>query len=109
MENFTDCIAEDVVIQKPVNLYDSFYAVYDCCITNDVPSRDVAFIEERHDNSSIHENASGDEKYFQSLKEAKTYVQAHFQSGAEYFSLKQSINPDNFLQIIIDKIKYLIA
>jgi len=60
-------------------------------------------------NFKLQPRLSVTERDFQSLKEAKTYVQAHFQSGAEYFSLKQSANPDNFLHIIIDKIKYLIA
>jgi hypothetical protein len=86
----------------------TFYAVYDCCITNN-PSWDFAFIEQRLGQRSTYEHVQSDEKYFQSLSEAKNYVNGHFASGAEYFSLEQSAEPDNILQAIIDKITYLMA
>ncbi|MCF0049111.1 hypothetical protein LXM25_03510 [Dyadobacter sp. LJ53] len=86
-----------------------YYAVYDCCVTNQVPSRDVAFIEQRLGAGNQHEAVANDEKYFRSLREAKAYVNRHFKSGAEYFSLNQSSNPDNIFYTIIDKISYLIA
>lgn len=87
----------------------TFFAVYDACITGNVPSRDVAFIEERSYSGNIHEQVTTDEKYFRTLKDAKGYVNNHFQSGAEYFSLKQSTNADNILFTLIDKITYLFA
>ncbi len=87
----------------------TFYAVYDSCVANNIPSRDVAFIEERRYMGNIYEQASSDEKYFRSLSDAKAYVKDHFLSGAEYFSLNQSVDPDNVLHAIIDKITYLIA
>jgi len=87
----------------------TFYAVYDSCIANNIPSRDLAFIEERRYSGNIYEHVASDEKYFRSLSDAKAYVKDHFQSGAEYFSLNQSADPDNVLHAIIDKITYLIA
>ena len=87
----------------------TYYAVYDCCITNHIPSQDVAFIEQRLGDASVLEAVANNEKHFGSLREAKTYVNDHFKSGAEYFSLNQSADPDNILYTIIDKITYLVA
>lgn len=87
----------------------TYYAVYDCCIANHIPSQDVAFIEQRLGDGSVLEAVANNEKHFPSLREAKTYVNCHFESGAEYFSLNQSADPDNILYTIIDKITYLVA
>ncbi|WP_138478169.1 hypothetical protein [Dyadobacter bucti] len=87
----------------------TFYAVYDCCISNNIPSCDVAFIEQRFGPRSKHERVASGEKYFTSLSAAQRYVKNHFKSGGEYFSLKQSSQPDNILHAIIDKITYLMA
>ena len=87
----------------------TYYAVYDCCITDQVASQDVAFIEQRLGTRSVHEAVANGERHFPSLREAKTYVNGHFKSGAEYFSLSQSDDPDNILHTIIDKITYLMA
>jgi hypothetical protein len=107
MTDFTNLIEEDTVTQKPTRSCTRVYAVYDYCVTNHVPSRELAFIEERwYDNK---ETVTGDEKHFLSLKDAKTYAKAHFSAGGEYFSLNQSAHPDNFLYIILDRIKYLFA
>ena len=86
-----------------------FFAVYDPCLVNNVPSCDLAFIEERLYSGQSYEHNAGDEKYFPSLKDAKVYVKEHFKSGAEYFSLNQSVNPDSLLYIVLDKITYLVS
>lgn len=86
---------------------ETFYAVYDSCITNNLPSHDEAFIEQRCVSGNISEQTSFDEKHFLSLREAKSYVNEHFNSGAQYFSLNQTEDPDNLFLIIIDKITYL--
>ena len=96
----------EAVVTKKSSTY---YAVYDCCITNQVPSQDVAFIEQRLGDASVLEAVANNEKHFPSLRQAKIYVNSHFKSGAEYFSLNQSANPDNILHTIIDKITYLVA
>ncbi|WP_026630096.1 hypothetical protein [Dyadobacter alkalitolerans] len=44
---------------------------------------DVAFIEQRLGDDFSRQQASDDEKYFASLSQAKTYVNSHFESGAE--------------------------
>ncbi|WP_026632480.1 hypothetical protein [Dyadobacter alkalitolerans] len=90
------------------NTSSTFYAVYDCRMTNNVPSQNVAFIEQRLGTENTEQGAS-DEKYFRSLSQAKAYVKSHFNSGAEYFSVKQSMNPDNIMHAITDKIAYPMA
>jgi hypothetical protein len=108
MTDFTNLIEEeDTVTQIPARSCTRVYAVYDYCVTNHVPSRDLAFIEERWYDEKL--NVIGDEKHFLSLKDAKLYAKTHFQSGGEYFSLNQSAHPDNFLYIMLDKIRYLLA
>ncbi|WP_026632191.1 hypothetical protein [Dyadobacter alkalitolerans] len=87
----------------------TYYAVYDCCITNQIYSQDVAFIEQRLGDGSALEAVDNNEKHFPSLRQAKVYVNSHFKSGAEYFSLNQSADPDNILYTIIDKITYMVA
>lgn len=83
-----------------------YYAVYDSCVTNHVYSFDLAFIEER--SGSIVQDPTSGETYFKTLREAKMYVRQYFKSG-EYFSIRQAENPDDFLQIIIDKVTYLVV
>ena len=101
--------------QRPVTQKDKtetnchFFAVYDSGVTDSIPSYDLAFIEERLCLDSVHDQSGHDEQYFSTLSEAKSYVHHHFSSGAEYFSLKQSNEPDNFLYLILDKISYLMA
>ena len=85
----------------------TFFAVYDSCVSFNKPSRDFAFIEERPCMGGSYERVSKDEVYFPSLREAKMYVKRHFQSGAEYLSVNQSVDPDNILHTFIDKITYL--
>ena len=104
----TNLNTTDLVRQKP-RLKGSFYAVYDSCITNNVPSRDVAFIEERSHEKQDFDAFASDEKHFVSLKEAKSYVKQHFHSQAEYFSIGQCKEPDNFFYILADKLAYMIA
>lgn len=87
----------------------TFYAVYDWCISGKIPSCDIAFIEQRFGHCSKYQQAASDEKYCTSLSEAKRYVKDHFKSGGEYFSIKQSSQPDNILHAIIDKITYMMA
>lgn len=108
MTDFTNSIAGEIVEKRPVKSH-KYYAVYDCCITNHVPSWDLAFIEERFCDSNIRENVAGDEKHFPSLRDAKIYAKIHFTSGAEYFSLNQIASPDNIFYIILDKIRYQLA
>lgn len=55
-----------------------YYAVYDSCVTNNIPSRDFAFIEERP--SVSREEMTNDEKRFPSLRDAKIYVEGNFES-----------------------------
>ena len=101
--------------QRPVTQKDKtetnshFFAVYDSGVTDSIPSYDLAFIEERLCPDSAQDQASHDEQYFSTLSEAKSYVHDHFSSGAEYFSIKQSDDPDNFLFILLDKISYFMA
>ncbi|MCF2444061.1 hypothetical protein L0657_08845 [Dyadobacter sp. CY345] len=108
MTDFTISTAEEIIEKRPVRSY-KYYAVYDCCVTNHVPSWDLAFIEERLCDSTVRENVTGDEKHFPSLREAKIYAKINFNSGAEYFSLNQINSPDNIFYIILDKIRYLLA
>jgi hypothetical protein len=85
-----------------------FYSVYDCSASQDCPCWDLAFIEERFNGQDTYGGFGGDELYFDSLKDAKDYVSIHFQSGGEYFSLQQSMDPDNLLYILAGKIRYMI-
>jgi hypothetical protein len=87
----------------------TFYAVYDSCVTNNVSSREVAFIEQRSYAGNVLELVGPDEKYFSSLREAKLFAQCNFLFGAEYFSSNQLNDPDNFYYFLADKITYLIA
>ena len=87
----------------------TYYAVYDSCVSNNIASWDLAFIEERLSVSGIVEPTEADELFFDSLRDAKAYVKGHFRSGAEYFSLAQLSNPDAILHIIADKVTYMIA
>ena len=81
--------------------------MYDSCVINNIPSRDLAFIEER--KHSHFDEIGFHEKRFLSLKEAKNYADRNFESGGEYFSLSQLADPDNFVHMIADKIAYLMA
>ena len=108
MTDFTNSIAEEVLVPVPVRPH-IYFAVYDSCVTNHIPSRDLAFIEERQGDSKGRENVAEYEKHFPSLKEAKIYAKIHFDSGAEYFSLKQTKHPDNFFYIFLDKLCYMFA
>lgn len=107
MTNVSNFHSEETLLEKVQIPVGHHYAVYDSCVTNHVPSFDLAFVEERTCGST--DAIASGEKYFNSLKEAKVYVRNHFKSGGEYFSVKQANNPDDFLQIIIDKVTYLIA
>lgn len=109
MENSTSFIADDVLIEKSKASESNFYAVYDSCNSKDVPGWELAFIEERCYDKNVYNENNSDEEYFCSLKDAKSYANIHFQSGGEYFSLQQLSHPDNFLYIVTDKIKYLMA
>lgn len=107
MANFTNA-AVPTTNNSTIRLK-KFFAVYDPCTVNDTAGSDLAFIEERLYSPQSSANDPGDEKYFPSLKDAKTYVKAHFNHGAEYFSLNQSVDPDNLLHIILDKITYMVC
>lgn len=109
MTDSTNFITDNVLIRKPQTPVNSFYAVYNYCNSIDEPGEKLAFIEERRGNANVPDNMSNDEEYFGSLKDAKSYVNLHFQSGGEYFSLHQLSHPDNFLYILTDKIRYLMA
>lgn len=85
------------------------FAVYDPCITINGSGQDFAFIEERLCSAALAEQDVNDECYFNTLSEAKAYAIEYFVSGAEYFSLKQSCEPDNIIFTLLDKITYLIA
>ncbi|GGC15503.1 MULTISPECIES: hypothetical protein [Dyadobacter] len=74
-----------------------------------MPSGDLAFIEQRAHPYTASELVSINEKYFTSLSKAKAYVNDHFFSGAEYFSLAQSEHAENILYTLVDKITYLMA
>ena len=107
MANVSNSSSDGLFVDSGANPGKIYYAVYDCCISGNIPSQDVAFIEERFDSGSDY--VSSDEKCFGSLTEAKAYVKDHFKSGAEYFSLDQSSDPDNIFHAVIDKITYLMA
>ncbi|WP_221391446.1 hypothetical protein [Dyadobacter sp. NIV53] len=92
-----------------ISLNSHIFAVYDSCVTDSNPDSDLAFIEERLCSDLSVDQADQDEHYFSTLSEAKTYVHDHFSSGAEYFSLKQSHDPDNFIFLLMDKISYFMA
>ncbi len=109
MANVSNLVSGSGFMDTRATGRDTFYAVYDSCISNNIPSQDVAFIEQRVYAGNIYEHLASDEKYFRSLSDAKAYVKDHFQSGAEYFSLNQSADPDNVLHAIIDKVTYMIA
>ena len=83
--------------------------MYDSCASNNDPGKDLAFIEQRQLTDNLYPQEPNDEKCFRSLSDAKAYVKKHFQSGAEYFSLNQSADPDNIFYVIVDKITYLVA
>jgi len=109
MENFAAQTSSIRSTNKHPTSGTTHFAVYDCSSPKNIADLDVAFIEERLGEKRILNQHATDEMYFYSLTEAKAYVNEHFQSGAEYFSLKQSTEPDNLFYVIVDKIAYLIA
>lgn len=85
------------------------YAVYDSDVSENTPGREVAFIEQRRATSENSTQRGSDEIYFQTLSEAKLFVQRNYMLGAEYFSSKQLDNPDSLFYLLADKVVYLMA
>ncbi|TLV03931.1 hypothetical protein [Dyadobacter luticola] len=85
------------------------YVVYDPEATDQESAQQLAFIEQRFENSRTPARQVTNEKHFKTLREAKIFVRNNFALGAEYFSSKQLSNPDNVFYTLADKLAYFMA
>lgn len=99
--------SEKTIIQATTSGSDYTYVVCDLDVTDAESGRQLAFIEQRFE--TIDPNDESGERHFNSLKDAKNFVQSNFAVGAEYFSFRQLNEPDNLLYILADKLTYFMA